>query len=50
MDTEAKSSGRGPAVGRLVWDQEVGSSILPAPTRYKIGVKIIDVFKANIRV
>ena len=25
-------SGRGPAVGRLVWDQEVASSILAAPT------------------
>ena len=25
-------TGRGPAAGRLVWDQEVGSSNLPAPT------------------
>jgi hypothetical protein len=30
------SSGRGPAVGRLVWDQEVGSSILPAPTIFTL--------------
>ena len=29
-------SGRGPAVGRLVWDQEVASSILAAPTRYNL--------------
>ncbi len=28
------STGRGPAVGRLVWDQEVGSSNLPAPTKF----------------
>ena len=26
-------SGCGPAAGRLVWDQEVGSSNLPAPTK-----------------
>ena len=32
----ASASGRGPVAGRLVWDQEVGSSNLPAPTRYKL--------------
>ena len=26
-------AGRGAAVARLVWDQEVGSSSLPAPTK-----------------
>ena len=36
----AETAGRGPAVGRLVWDQEVGSSILPAPTRYGLGVSL----------
>ena len=30
--------GRSAVVARLVWDQEVGSSNLPAPTRYKLAV------------
>ena len=37
-EVETEPSGRSPAVGRLLWEQEVGSSILPAPTRYKLGV------------
>jgi hypothetical protein len=33
-DRQTSPPGRGPAAGRLVWDQEVGSSILPAPTTF----------------
>ena len=40
----ADAPGRGPAAGRLVWDQEVGSSNLPAPTIFpKLIVDLITV-------
>ncbi len=34
LEPDLATTGRGPAAGRLVWDQEVGSSNLPAPTKY----------------
>ena len=37
-DGAAVFSGRGPAAGRLVWDQEVGGSNPPAPTLGLLGI------------
>ena len=34
--------------GRLVWDQEVGSSNLPAPTRYALAAGRLGRFKAGL--
>ena len=33
---QMQTAGRSAVVARLVWDQEVGSSSLPAPTSYRL--------------
>ena len=50
LEPDLATTGRGPAAGRLVWDQEVGSSNLPAPTKYKSAREPVRCFHPELGV
>ena len=50
LKPDLATTGRGPAAGRLVWDQEVGSSNLPAPTKYNLARALVGGFPLKLGV
>ena len=43
----SESSGCGPAVGRLLWEQEVAGSIPATPTIYELGLLFQHAFRVT---